>query len=185
MTDADTGLALRHQGWLPLRWSAVDAQALQAQSASLQARAEQVLRQVIGLEEVMPAPLRDDDAPCQAELSAIQFRLDLLLDLVGQLLTQGQERPAPCQLALDALGVGWQAAESGPWPTPGDSGLLSLYLHPGFPNPLILAAQGTVPEPGELARVRWQALGDGPQDLLERWIFLHHRRDIAGRRGRG
>jgi hypothetical protein len=109
----------------------------------------------------------------------LDFKLNLLLDLAGQLLAQSQTRLQSVPIRLNSLGASWRSDEI---PPPGQHGILEVVIRDIVVQPLNLPAEVVPSEkPGE-ARVRFTALGEVVADHIEKLVFRRHRRKIAGSR---
>lgn len=118
------------------------------------------------------------------ELKRLDFKVGLLLELVGQLFARQQAIPPERTLTLTVNGLDWQADVAPPI----DSLLrLELYCNLSYPRPLILHARvaETIPNPGGWQiRTGLHDPGQPLQEALERYIFLQHRHAVAhSRRG--
>jgi hypothetical protein len=72
-----------------------------------------------------------------------------------------------------------------PAPPAGATGLLSLYINPALPQPLripcVVVGQCIIDD-GRATQLRFAGLSEAAVDLLEKLIFRHHRRLVAGAR---
>ncbi len=137
---------------------------------------EQVLRSVITLEELSGASEDALAAGTQHEAGRLEFKLDLLLDLVGALLEQAVTQPPRQAVELRVTGLrilqpDWQ-------PEPGAKGALALYIHPNYPRPLVLPARIAQVDASAI-QFEFGELDENTRTLLERFIFIHHRRAVA------
>ena len=163
---------------LPLCWEVVDDLPDAAHLARLNEADEALLRVISALEEYRPEP-GEEHAEVAQELARLDFKLSLVLDLVGQLLSRQLTLPESLPVRLGARGLEWPAADP---PRPGAHLIVSLYLHPGYPRPLELpgVVAGVDPLPvGGRVRLAFRGLGEPVEDWLEKFIFRHHRRSIA------
>lgn len=180
--SADNKHGLVFEGCLPLAWCVVDAlpsptDLEQQSSANLE-----TLR-LLSLLETPLGELGDDTPEAKShDIARLDFKLNLLLELVGQLFVQQRIIPAARQLTLTSKNLNWQDDEK---PTIGNLLHIELYCSLKYPRPLQLhgqvidiAAQST----GWQIQVTFQALGEVLEEALERFIFVHHRRAIAQRR---
>jgi len=165
---------------VPLYWSA-DAQLVSsARLAALGHQIEETLQAVTGLEDLR-APVVDDTSQAGQGMARLEFKLNLVLELLSELISQSQERPPPHQVKIGARQVYWTAGADNT-PAVGDTGILDLYVHPLYVRPLRLPGQvSTIDATGDHARVTLELAELEPmaQDALERWIFVHHRRSVA------
>ncbi len=128
----------------------------------------------------------DEDAAIIGELHRLEFKVDVMLRLVAQLLARSRVLPPASPVCLHARGMEWPA--SGTDPAPGSAVLVHIYTNPAFPQPLEFAGVMCLPrrDGGRgWSRIVWHGVAPGVTDLLEKLIFRHHRRQIAGTRTQG
>jgi hypothetical protein len=118
------------------------------------------------------------------ELKRLDFKVGILLELVGQLYARQQAIPPERALTLTTTGLIWRDTE----PLATDCALrLDLYCNLNYPRPLVLHARVTETVAfagGWEIRTLFQEPSESLQEALERYIFLQHRRAIAhSRRG--
>lgn len=118
------------------------------------------------------------------ELKRLDFKVGLLLELVGQLYARQQDIPPERILTLTVNGLDWQDQAA---PLIDSLLRIELYCNLSYPRPLILHAR-TVEAirhaGGWRVQTRFQDPGEPLQEALERYIFLQHRRAVAhSRRG--
>ena len=175
---------LNYEACLRLSWTPEPDQSTD-RPAELDAHNQTVLQCVAALEAGVSTRLRDEQPDLHREFERLGARLDLLLDLVGRLVSPDHQalEPRPLVLAVDALRFRLLPGES---PPPG-SGVLRLYLHAAVPQPLALA--GRIGQPIEqTGGERWlefqpAPLSDSLHEAFDQHVFRHHRRMIAERRG--
>lgn len=178
-----TGLI--YEDVIPLRWSVVSVALSESQQARLQEANEEALRIIAALDEHPAETSNEHDAVAQ-ELQRLDFKLNLVLDLVGQLLSQHLILPTPAPVRLASNSIEWDA------PAPPDAGSLvsvELFLSRKYPRAITL--YGRVHQVNALDDVyRVEVVFEGVSALveesLEKFIFRHHRRRIAhARRAQG
>ncbi len=109
-----------------------------------------------------------------------EAKIDLLLDMVTELLTQQKRLPEERQLRLTPHGLQWQTSESD---LPTDTCVeILLYLTPSLPRPLRFF--GTVKAKSKNHSVDFIAVSQQVTQLLEKLLFRHHRRAVAQQRQR-
>ncbi len=132
------------------------------------------------------APEAGEELPqTAAELQRLDLKLNLLLEIVGQLLANQRALPAPTTVRLGHTGVEWVAQDC---PSSGAQVCIELYLRSELPSPLkfhgvaVLAdsEQGSA-NVSKRVQVRFVGLNSALQDDLEKFIFRRHRRSIAQR----
>lgn len=117
----------------------------------------------------------DESSPIDAEIARLNQKLNLVIDLLGFLVSQN----APAAEAR-RVRLSWQGLVfSGEQPL-GEIGLLSLRLNRSVPQPLVWPAR-IVHVDGDERHARFEVFSDALQTALERHVFLRHRRAIAGR----
>ncbi|OUS11525.1 hypothetical protein A9Q89_08595 [Gammaproteobacteria bacterium 53_120_T64] len=132
------------------------------------------------------APEAAEEIPqTAAELQRLDLKLNLLLEIVGQLLASQRPLPAPTQVRLGAAGIEWLAEDC---PPAGAQVCIELYLRSELPSPLRF--HGVAVPVGEVqgssagstrVQVRFVGLNATLQADLEKFIFRRHRRSIAQR----
>jgi hypothetical protein len=129
---------------------------------------EKLLRLIMALEEY---PTEHSE-----ELATLDLKLNIVMELLGDLLTHHLELPAEVNLRLGATELRW--ADDGNLPAAGEQIELSIYPHRSFPRPLIL--RGRVSDvQADGCHVQLDALPESLQDVFEKFIFAHHRREVA------
>ena len=121
----------------------------------------------------------DDDSPHSADIMRLDFKLNLLLELAGQLLQQSQPRIESALIRFNAMGATWKTGET---LTGGSHGILEITLRDVIVQPLNLPAEVVAGADAGFARVRFLALGETVADHIEKLVFRRHRRKIAGAR---
>jgi hypothetical protein len=130
-------------------------------------------------QHVLP-PEKVEDAPYAAEILRLDLKLNLLLDLVGQLLVANHPRPHPVPVRFNALGAMWRG--TGTLPEAGEQGIVEIYLKDSLSEPLRMAGRVTSVTPEGGIKVKFLPMGEGVSDILEKLAFRRHRRQIAGAR---
>lgn len=125
----------------------------------------------------------DENATFLAELHRLEFKVDVLLQLVAQILARDEALPPASPVSLYARGMEWPAA--GADPVAGSAVQVRLYINPAFPQPLQFVGVACLSRrEGDRiwSRIMWHGVAPAVTDLLEKLIFRHHRRQIAGAR---
>ena len=173
----NTGLV--YEDHLPLRCQAVAPSLDAAHWAPLHEANEDVLRSLSLLEE-HPQELAEENPAVAHEIRRLDFKLNLLLDMVGLLVARDLALPDRVPLRLSAQGLEWTTAQ----PLPVDSLVqLELYLSTKLPRPLVLLGRirGHSPLAEGVSKVVavFEDLSELEADWLEKIIFVHHRRQVA------
>ncbi len=169
---------LYYEASLPFAWRVLESVPDAAHLNYWNEYNEAALRGMAVLDEYVNQ-LPEDHANQGHELARLEVKVNLVLDLVGQLLAQQLLLPEPSWLKVGARGIEWvspQALDTG------TSLLIQLYLTPNYPRPLELPATVVKHEPlavGARSTAAFEGCSEPVQDWLEKLIFRHHRRSIA------
>ncbi len=174
---------LTYEDTLPLRWVAATVAPSDAQQVRIQESNAEVLRAVAFLEEHQGEAVLEHD-PITQELQRMDFKINLLLDLVGQVLAHHSTLPEPLPVSLSAKAIQWDAQVA---PDLGSHLNVEFFLSRKYPRPIMFYGQvqqvNTVPG-GFRTTVALEGMSEVVRDWLEKFIFRHHRRSIAhSRRG--
>jgi hypothetical protein len=170
---------LAYEDLLPVRWRPQPAQPTDVQAAHFAERNLRVLQACDALEEKGGLEKADDESPHSADIMRLDFKLNLLLELAGQLLAQSQQRLEPAQIRFNAMGATWKTGET---LTANSHGILEITVRDVIVQPLNLPAEVVAGADEGFARVRFLALGETVANHIEKLVFRRHRRKIAGAR---
>jgi hypothetical protein len=148
--------------------------------ASTQRTRLELLRAAIVL-ETTPIAEREEAKALGPEFVRIEAKLDVLLALLAQLVHAGSHPPEPTLCRLSNSGLLWRSPQELP---PGTELSLETHLNDVIAVPLLLTAQVQHCHPhAEHWWIEAHFLFSDAEtpDLLERWIFLRHRKQIAAR----
>jgi len=180
------GPGVTYETILPLRCAVVAVVPGAAELAALNADNEDLLRTLSVLEE-FPPDLTDEHPDVVHELRRIDFKLNLVLELVSQVLARELAVPERVRASISAAGMEWHTA--GQAPAVRSYVALDLYMHPRYPRALRLLARVQAVHPdaqGTRVAVVFEQLSESVSDWLTRIVFVHHRRQVAlARRGHG
>jgi hypothetical protein len=167
---------LWYEDVLPLSWRVRQEET--GESERLRERNERVVQALEALEEPRRED-REEDAR-EARLQRFELKLDLVLELLGQLVLGHISIPERLPLHLSTRALVWESDHP---PPEGAAVQVDLYLSPRYPQPIGLAGvvQAVEPAPSGVSRVTviFGDLGEVVQDWLERSLFRHHRRRVA------
>lgn len=169
---------------LPLGFERLERLPDSAALAAIVAEDQQVLVADASLDEQRPhQEKKSDEEPEFAEdLQRLEMKLNVLIQLVARLLNRGSSLPAVRSIRFHAQGLEWRVDDEEVQP---GVGLVHVHVSRYFPQPLVLPGRIVgVHGDGEGRWVRFEFEGLSPLvvDLLERMIFRHHRRLVAGTR---
>jgi len=169
-----TGLVLQDR--LPLRWRSGPQQ--ESDPVRLQLANEETLRVILSL-DAHHVEAGDENPELAHEIERLESKINLLLELVGQVLARQLQIPEAVDVRLSAREIAWQSAP--PAPASGD-GVVELYVCTRYPRPLHLPVRfRPAGQPG-WTHAELRELGEPVQELLEKLVFRHHRRQIAAHR---
>ncbi len=182
MPEPFLGGGLVFEERLPLRWE-LGVPATGVALARLNADNLQLLAAESTLDEARPSDALKDESPALVhELQRLEYKLNIILRLTAELAARDAPLPAPQRVRLASTGLEWFGATS---PAVGSTGLAHLYVNPALPQPLKLpcaVAGEWMHEGARVAQLRFCDLSEAVTRMLERLIFRHHRREIAGAR---
>ncbi len=169
---------LAYEDVLPVAWRPIPGAYDPAVISGYADRNFRVLQAISALEEHGPAEKPDENSPHAADLIRMDLKINLLLDMVGQLLAASHPRPRSSKVRFNALGAAWLAAK--PFPAIGEQGVLEVHLRDCIAEPLRLFGRiAAVGEDGRV-KVKFVAPGEHIASLIEKLAFRKHRRQIAG-----
>ena len=169
------GNHLAYEGELPVIWRALEALPEWLTLARLNQADEELLAVIAGQEQGRNDLLGDDDDPVAQRLGELESKLNLVIDLVGQLLRQNLLIPEPTPLRFNADGIIWRPAAP-----PAEGALVMVELFPSMliPRPLSLPGRVNAVEDGEV-RVAFEGIGEPLADMIHKYVFRYHRRAVA------
>lgn len=180
MPESFLGDGLIFEETLPVLW-APGAPAEGALLARVNADNHQLLGAESSLDEVrVHEALKDESPALLHELQRLEYKVNILLRLTSELALRSSGLPAAERVRLSSRALEWFGDHAA---TAGDTGLLSVYINPALPQPLkipsIVAGQRNM-DGARLTQFRFVGLSDAVVDMLEKLIFRHHRRLVAG-----
>jgi hypothetical protein len=168
---------LAYQDVLPVQWKPLATSPDGIFASSLNDRNTKTLLVCAAIEEHGPVDKQDDKSPHAADLQRLEVKMNLVIDLLGQILAANAPRPRSTSIQFNAQGAVWWAAQ--PLPQLGSQGLLDIYLRDCLAQPLTLIGRITAVD-GNQVKVRFSPPGEGTSDLIEKLAFRRHRRQVAG-----
>lgn len=168
---------LAYEDVFPVGWRSLSRPLDLPAVAALTERNVRTLQVCATIEEQGPVEKSEDKALNSADLLRLEVKMNLVLELMGQLLAAQQQRPRPVSMRFNALGAIWRSATP---PRVGDQGLLDIYLRECLAQPLTLIANVTHVSADGVVRVAFTPPGEATADLIEKLAFRRHRRHVAG-----
>ncbi|WP_329742666.1 PilZ domain-containing protein [Dyella sp. A6] len=150
-------------------------------AAHVEERNLHVLNTLAALEERRNEPADDSNAVMQ-ELQRLDNKLNVLVDIVGRLLSPDADLPPRQALRLNAIGAEIPASLR-----PDEAGAYFLKIHFDVCRalPLMLPVRFDPIQPSGHGFVTLDVSGQAVQEGLERLVFRQHRRKVAEARHAG
>jgi hypothetical protein len=182
MPESFLGDGLIFEDSLPVAWTAgplAEGLAL----ARLNADNQQLLGAESSLDDVRVHEALKDESPALVhELQRLEFKMNILLRLTAELAVRHSALPPLQRVRLSSRALEWFGDET---LSIGSTGLLAVYINPALPQsmkiPCIVAGE-RMEENARASQLRFSGLSDAVVELLEKLIFRHHRRLVAGAR---
>jgi hypothetical protein len=156
------------------------------QLARLNADNHQLLGAESSLDDVrVHEALKDESPALLHELQRLEYKVNILLRLTAELSLRSSGLPQPTRVRMSSRALEWFGEHAA---RPEATGLLSVYINSALPQPLkipsIVAGVGNA-DGATATRFRFVGLSDAVIDMLEKLIFRHHRRLVAGAKHAG
>ncbi|MFM1887018.1 MAG: hypothetical protein RL026_2175 [Pseudomonadota bacterium] len=171
---------LAYEDALPVAWSPLERPPDAAASAALTERNLKALHAFTALEELGAADKHEDKAGCAGDIIRLEMKINIALELLGQLLVASKPRPTLTAVRFNALGMVWRS--SVPHPVPNTHGLVEIYLKDSIAQPLGFIAYIRSVSADGVVKARFAPPGEPVSDLIEKLAFRRHRRQVAGAR---
>ena len=182
MPESFLGDGLIFEDVLPVQWTAgapADGLAL----ARLNADNHQLLGAESSLDEVRVHEALKDESPALVhELQRLEFKVNILLRLTAELALHNRGLPPPQRLRLTSRALEWFGQGA---PAVGATGLLAVYINSSLPQPMQIPCTVVgerLQDNVRVAQMRFAGLSEAVIEQLEKLIFRHHRRLVAGAR---
>lgn len=163
---------------MSIAWKVIDFTPGDSHLALVNESNEAFLKAVSAISE-FSREASDTTGGLSQEMNRLDLKLNLLLDLVGQLIYKQLEIPSTSLVTVTSSEVMWGADHL---PDTGDTLFVQLYIQRGIPKPLSFYGR-VVAVDGGSARVHLIGLSESVQQWLDKLIFRHHRREVAFRKG--
>jgi len=176
MSDASNnhlGSEIKYEARLPITWKQAPETLTDHMLAQYNEQNEKYLR-IISILNEYPVDTHDDHA-------SVDFKLSIMLDLLGELLATHLMVPAKSDVRIGAMGMEWLSTGTRV-PTKGSRILIDLYMHHQYPRPVIIPAEVKAVvsnDDGYRCVVKYIGFSTSVCELFEKVIFTHHRRAIA------
>lgn len=168
---------------LPLSWSVLPDTAADVQGDYSQTAEQNNLNRlqvILGLDDTS-RDFHEDESGVAAEIQRLDFKINILLEMVSHLVTAGQGVPEPLSVTLSSRHLLWESCNEAP--PQGERVAVTLFLDLRFPFPLVLhgrveSVAGEIPQSCKV-RVVLDPCSESLQEMLDKYIFRCHRRHIA------
>jgi len=171
--------AIKHTSQLAIEWYQIESLPDKEKHKLLHDNNHECLKQALLLEELSHTSI-DDHTLDSKEAVKLDKKLDLLLGLLASVIQKQQQSTQTTQVTLGSHTLQWHQDEA--------SGIMQadllqvqLYIHPMSVIPLKLYGQISDISSG-MVTFDISNLLAAHQDMLEKYIFLNHRRAIAAER---
>jgi len=165
LDNSSLGNAVAHTLNAPFSWSTFSDN----DQSNLDEINEKTLRVLLSLNE-LPVEHSED-------IAALDFKLNIVMELMSELLSQQLKLPAKKKIKLGASQLVWQLDENN-IPTLNDEIQVCVFMHASYPKPLLL--RGTaISLDNNCCVLELNVQTEVVQELLEKFIFMHHRHAIA------
>jgi hypothetical protein len=165
---------------LPTTWQPLAAPLDPLEITSMAEQNQRLLLTCTALEEHAAGEKSEEGSVHGHELARLELKVNLLLEVVGQLVAQQRPRPPAVPIRFNAVGAAWRAV--GPLPRPRERGVLEIHLQRDLVQPLRMLGEIVSVGSDSLVKVRFEPPGDAVADLVEKLAFRRHRRQVAGAR---
>lgn len=173
-----SGAPISYDAHLSLEWYVVSTPPDEDQINASQEKTLACLKQSILMDELSCSSV-DDTTIDSADISRTEKKLDLLISLVSALIEKQRSTASIVPVKLTSEYIEWEGVD-----VP-DRGMLHLeiFLKSASMIPMQLYCEPLVSQ-GKRLRARLLYMHDDVSELLERYIFLTHRRKIAAAKKR-
>ena len=168
---------LAYEDLLPIAWKPLSGPLDAGTASSFQDRNLRLLQACAAIEEHAGTEKQDEPSPNAADIARMDLKINLILDLVGQLVAASQQRPAAVAVRFNARGAEWTMP--GRALPAGSQGVLELFIRDCLPQPLALPAEVVASTDGQI-KARFLSPGEPVANLIEKLAFRRHRRRVAG-----
>lgn len=182
VSSSNFGSSIIYEDRLPLKVERYAGEPENGELLRIGQQNEEVLRMVMSLDDVASTN-KNDDSERNSDVQRLEFKVNLILDMLGELYSQNSNLPESTPIKLGAYAASWMIAETESPPALNDYVALNIYLTRRYPRPLVLFAQVVNVSECETGE-KWvdvDLLSMPPQtlDALERFVFRQHRRFVA------
>jgi hypothetical protein len=151
--------------------------------ARLNADNHQLLAAEASLDEVrVHEALKDESPALVQELQRLEYKVNILLRLTAELALRNSGLPLPQRIRLTSRALEWFSEQG---PAVESTGLLAVYINSALPQPVkipCVVVGERVQDEVRAVQMRYTGMSDAVVEQLDKLIFRHHRRLVAGAR---
>jgi hypothetical protein len=184
MTDEESrpfGENLVFEDRIPLAWREIERTPPAAQILRTHEANERVLRCLATLDEYHTDSAEEEYLHGHGahDLTRVEFKLNLLLDMMARILVHHMSVPEPVPVRIGATSIQWESEQA---PSLGHYVGIDVYLNQKYPSPVTLfgVVRAVQPEDGTYrVDVGYKDMSEAVQGWIEKLIFRQHRRLVA------
>ena len=151
--------------------------------ARLNADNHQLLAAEASLDEVrVHEALKDESPALVQELQRLEYKVNILLRLTAELALRSSGLPPPQRIRLTSRALEWFSEQG---LAVDSTGLLAVYINSALPQPVkipCVVVGERVQDEMRVVQMRYTGMSDAVVEQLDKLIFRHHRRLVAGAR---
>lgn len=170
---------IRYKASLAIEWNPVESLPDKSKIHQISENNHECLRQALLLDELSSAHL-DEHAFDSKDATRLDKKLDLLQGLLGSLIAKQKQTMSTAQVTVASSEIEWERHDTTAI-RHADLILVQLYIHPLSVDPLQLYCRVNDVR-AKTITASLVCLEVNEQELLEKYIFLNHRRTIAAER---
>lgn len=173
------GEGLVYEDLVPMQWRDAGKEIPPSQLIRINDSNDELLRFISVLDDYRLETSADTRGPNASDITRIEFKMNLILDLVSKILIHHVDIPLAIPVTMSASGIQWRSDEP---LDPGQYIFLDIYFYQNYPRPIVLTAKvQRVDDAAEGYEVfaSFEHLSDTVRRWLDKLIFKHHRRRVA------
>jgi hypothetical protein len=169
---------LAYHDVLPVRWEPLTRTLNPFEVSGMEESNVALLQACLAVEEQPTRDKNDELHPLATELARLDFKLNLVLKLIGALVDSRQAID-PVAVQFNRRGASWQGR--GVLPAVGSRGILHIGLRSSLTQTLDFVAEISENERGAMS-ADFVDVAPAVSDLVQQLCFLKHRKRVAGSR---
>lgn len=173
------GEGLVYEDNVPMRWKEIGKDISSSQLIRIHESNQEKLRFISVLDEYRSESSSETYGPSPGDLTRIEYKMNLILDLVSQILVHHVDMPRMIPIRMSGTGILWKCDEP---LNPGQYVLLDIYFYQKYPRPIVLPGKVQSAEKSGDEYNTWvsfEYINDSVRRWLDKLIFRQHRRGIA------